>query len=297
MGRYDNLHLIQQLDPEKDCVRIYELTTCYDFPWDHTRALEVALYRTYCIPSISKLLDETGEFAHHAQKRYDDTAIIVAEMSAFGYDSERGRTAQRRMNRIHKQYAISNDDYLYVLSTFIYEPIRWNARFGWRPMCEKEKLAAYYCWREIGRRMNIKDIPPTFEAFEQFKNDYEREHFRYAESNRHIGEATRDLFLSWFPLPVFMRELLKPAIYALLDDAMLDAFGFPHPPNWLRATLAATLKTRAFALRFFPPRKRPFLYVRDVKHRSYPNGYTIAQVGPASMLAMLNGTADHQQQL
>ena len=37
----------------------------YEFSWDSVRALEIALYRTYCIPSISKLLDSTGEFYQH----------------------------------------------------------------------------------------------------------------------------------------------------------------------------------------------------------------------------------------
>ena len=96
MGRYDILHRIQQLDPEKDHVEIYGLTGCYEFPWDQIRSLEIALYRTYCVPSISALLDSTGEFAQRTQKRYDDTSLIVAEMSAFGYDSERGRAAQKR---------------------------------------------------------------------------------------------------------------------------------------------------------------------------------------------------------
>jgi hypothetical protein len=294
MGRYDNLKHIEQLDLEKDHVAIYELTSCYEFPWDITSALEVALYRTYCVPSISQLLQKTGEFTQHPQKRYDDTALIINEMAASGYDSEQGRAAQRRMNRIHKQYNISNDDYLYVLSVFIYEPVRWLERFGWRKMSEKEKLASYSCWCEIGRRMNIKDIPASYEAFEQFSVDYEREHFCYTESNRVIGEAMRDLFLSWFSVPHVLRNWLKPVIYALLDDAMLDAFGFPHPPRWLRQSLVTTLKMRAFALRFFPPRKKPFVYSRDLKHRSYPHGYTLADLGPYSMLPLLNGTQSSQ---
>ena len=36
------------------------------------------------------------------------------------------------MNRMHGRYAISNDDYLYVLSTFVLVPIRWNHAYGWR---------------------------------------------------------------------------------------------------------------------------------------------------------------------
>jgi hypothetical protein len=34
MNRYDNLRRIEQLDPEKEYVAIYELTACYEFPWD-----------------------------------------------------------------------------------------------------------------------------------------------------------------------------------------------------------------------------------------------------------------------
>jgi len=292
MGRYDILKRIQQLDPQRDHEEIYRLTGCYEFPWDQIRSLEIALYRTYCIPSVSALLDQTGEFAYRTQKRYDDTSLIVAEMSAFGYDSERGRAAQKRMNQMHKRFTISNDDFLYVLSTFIYEPIRWNARFGWRKMCEKERLAGYYFWREIGRRMNIKDIPATYEAFERFNVAYEREHFRYTESNQRVGEATRDLFLSWFGLPKSVSKLLRPAVYALLDNAMLDAFGFPHPSQFLRSLLTVTLKTRARALRFFPPRTQPYIYVEQAKHRAYPNGYTLEQLGPPHMLPTLNRNAD-----
>src|SRR5690348_3162594 len=187
MGRYDRLREIERLDPLRDHVKIYHLCTGYEFPWDTVRALEIALYRTYCVPSISALLDKTGEFRLRTQKRYDDTAIIVAEMAQWGYDSERGREAQRRMNRIHSQFNISNDDYLYVLSTFIYEPIRWIDKFGWRKLSEQERLAAYYYYREVGRRMNIKNIPPSYEEFEQFNRDYERDHFRYADTNRAIG--------------------------------------------------------------------------------------------------------------
>ena len=53
--------------------------------------------------------------------------------------------------------------------------------------------------------MNIKAIPESYEEFEQYNIAYERDHFRYADTNRRVAEATRDLFLSWFPLPGFMR--------------------------------------------------------------------------------------------
>jgi len=287
MGRYDILHRIEQLDPLQDHAQIYHLIVCYEFPWDFIRASELALYRTFCVPGISALLDKTSEFAHRAQKRYDDTALLLAEMSAYGYDSERGRASQRRMNRIHKRFDIPNEDFLYVLSTFIYEPIRWNASFGWRKLTERERLAIFYFWIEIGRRMNIKAIPESYQEFEQYNIAYEQKHFRYAETNRRVAEATRDLFLSWIPLPGFLRSSLKPAIYALLDNAVLDSFGFPHPPKVLRQLLMTALKVRAYALRLFPPRKKPFLYVEQ-RQRSYPGGYALTDIGPPPMLTLLN---------
>ncbi len=69
MSRFARLREIEALDPERDCQRIMHLSFGYEFPWDSTRALEVALYRAYCVPSISKLLDRTGECYQHTQRR------------------------------------------------------------------------------------------------------------------------------------------------------------------------------------------------------------------------------------
>ncbi|MBD2358796.1 DUF2236 domain-containing protein [Tolypothrix sp. FACHB-123] len=275
--RYKNLHLIQTLDPLRDHCQIYNLMIGYEFPWEMTRALEVALMRTYCIPSISKLLDKTGEFYRRPQKRYDDTGIIVGEIGKWGYDSDRGKAAMQRMNAIHGRFKIDNADFLYVLSTFIYVPIYWNESFGWRLMCEQEKLAAFYFWREVGKRMDIQNIPETYEEFAQYHHDYEKANFRYSPTNKLIGEATRDLFLSWFP--GWMSFTLKPLVYALLDETMLDAFGFEYPTPFLRSLLANLLKIRARLLRLFPPRNQPYFFI-DHPIRSYPNGYDIANIGP-----------------
>ena len=120
MSKWSILKQIRKLDPRIDNQRIVFLNTCYEFPFDTTRSLEFALFRTYCVPSISKLLDQTGELTARPQKRYDDTDIIISELLEWGYDSDRGKAALRRMNQIHGRFQISNDDFLYVLSTFIF---------------------------------------------------------------------------------------------------------------------------------------------------------------------------------
>src|SRR5262249_8572361 len=110
------LEQIQDLDAEKDHQRIVFLSCRYDFPFDTTRSLEFALFRTFSVPSISELLDRTGEFQERAQRRYDDTDIIVSELMEHGYDSDRGKRALRRMNQLHGRFQIANSDFLYVLS-------------------------------------------------------------------------------------------------------------------------------------------------------------------------------------
>jgi hypothetical protein len=292
MGRYDRLRQIERLDPKRDHVEIYHLMCGYEFPWDMTRALEVALYRTYCVPSISALLDKTGEFYKRTQKRYDDTALIVSEMSKWGYDAERGREALRRINRAHSRFNISNDDYLYVLSTFIYEPVRWMDRFGWRKMAEHERLASYYFWYEVGKRMGIREIPESYEKFQQFACDYERDNFRFAETNQRIGAATRDLFASW--MPRIFAPLVRWGIYALLDDAMLASFGFPRPFGFMRQLVSGALKLRGRIVCILPARKTSNFFT-DRRNRTYPRGYEIAELGPPNVDHSYQQSSQHDR--
>jgi hypothetical protein len=271
------LDQIRQLDPERDHQRIVFLTTRCDFPFDTTRALEFALFRTFCVPSISALLDRTGEFAHRAQRRYDDTDILVSELMEHGYDSDRGRAALRRMNQLHGRFEIANDDFLYVLSTFVYEPIRWIDRYGWRPLSDPERHAMFHFWRQVGRRMNIRAIPDRYEDFEAFNVAYERDHFRATETNHRVGTATREMFVSWFPRP--LAPVVRRCIHALLEERLREGFGFPRPSRFWQWLVPAGLRLRARLLRCWPRRRGPVLRTA-MKHRSHPDGYRIEDLGP-----------------
>ena len=145
-------------------------------------------------------------------------------------------------------------------------------------MVEQEKLAQYHYWRQVGQRMNIKDIPESFDTFEHYNIDYEREHFEYSEANRRIAIATRDLFLGWV-LPKPLYGLGEPFIYAMLDDPLLEAFGFPRPSTRLRQLVYGLLRARAKMLRLLPERRRPKLRTGPRKP-TYPEGYRIEDLGP-----------------
>lgn len=261
--------------PER-CQAIAYRLACFDFPWDVTRALELALFRTFASPSIAGMLHATGEFEARPQRRYDDTDLIVSMVIEHGFDSEIGGRVIARMNALHARFRISNEDFLFVLSTFVFEPLAWLDRFGWRKLTEEERLGWFGFWREVGGRMAIRNIPDDIGAFERFSRDYEARRFRRTEPGRAVASATRDMFARWFPRP--LAPLVSLSISGLLDARTRDAFGFA-PPGALGRLVGPAMAVRATALRLLPKRRRPRLRTA-MAHRSYPQGWQIETLGP-----------------
>jgi hypothetical protein len=268
---------IAQLDPETEFVEIYRIMGGYEFPWDMTQSLGLALYRTYAVPSIGELLAATGEFQHRTHKRYADTGLILDAILEHGFGSSTGRSAIRRMNQMHGAHGISNEDMRYVLSTFVVIPMRWMDRFGWRPMTEAERVAGANYYRELGRHMNIKDSPVTYQAFAALLDAYEREHFAYSPGGRAVSDATLSLLAGFYPRP--LRPALRRATLALLDAPLRDAFHYPDPGAVTRALTVAAFRARALVERRLPPRHRP-VHVRELREFAiYPEGYTVDELG------------------
>lgn len=277
--RYATLRQLRSLDPKSDHEKIHRISSDREFPWDYGRGLEVAIWRTCCVPSISSVLDGSGEFARHAQKRYDDTRILLGEMVRGGYDSERGRQALRQINQAHRRFTIDNDDMRYVLSTFIYEPIRWIDRWAWRRTTETERLAAFYFFVEVGRRMNIHDLPSDYDEFERFNRDFERASFRRVPSNHRVGTQIMDLYSSWYPRPV--GAVVRATLPCRLDDTARHALGMSTPPPWARALHVLGLRGHARAERLAPTVMARLMTRPTARtYPGYPHGYRISDIGP-----------------
>lgn len=275
---------IKSLDPKNDHSRIVHLMTGYEFPWDVVRALEVALMRTFCSPAVSHLLNRTGEFRKHGQKRYDDTALLVAEFMQNGYDGERGKRAIDHMNKVHGFYHIANEDFLFVLSTFIFLPIQWIDAFGWRKTTENEQQALFYFFREVGVRMNIQQIPDTLKGLEKFVQDYEQKNFVFADTNQAVGNATINIVKGW--MPFFAKPLVLPVMKCLLDDSMLRALGYSSSSVILKPIVRGAMRMRALSLRKITFKKYPS-FVTTEYNRTYPKGYQIEQLGPENLVKKL----------
>ena len=275
--RYANLRRIDQLDPAVDFDELIGLTAYHEFPWEYVQGTSIAFMRDYGVPSISDLLDRTGRFEHEGQKRYDDTVLIGQEAVAHGIDSPQGHAAVRHLNGIHGHYGIPNHEFRYVLATTLVGPKRFIDRYGFRPLHPHEVEAMARVTTRFGELMGIKDLPASYADYERLLDDYEAERFATDPANTRVAEASIRIVTSWYPRPV--RPLVRRVTIAMLDEPLRVALGLPRQPAWLSRSVDLALRLRARVLRFLPPRAADDPYRHDA-HRTYPFGYSLADLGP-----------------
>jgi hypothetical protein len=265
------------LDPEADYVEIVRNLATHEFPWDTIQALSFALFRTYAVPGIGRLLDQTGAFAGDVQKRYDDTALLLEPPGVLGFDHPDSRTAIRRINQMHRSHDIPNDQMRYVLSTFVVVPKRWNDAYGKRRLTRNEIDATVNYYRTLGKHLAITDIPETYEQFEELMDSYEAEHFAFDPGGRRVADVTLALVTTFYPRP--LARAVELFSRALMDEPLLRAFGYDVPHALVVRASRATLRARGRLLRFAPARRKPKT-VHDFSFvRSYPDGFDLAQLG------------------
>lgn len=263
------------LDPRTDFEVIGRHAAAIEFPWDTRRAYELALLKTFAVPSSSRLLAATGEFTERTAKRHDDTVAIVAALGLHGLDSPQGRRALRIMNQAHAAYRIPAEEYRYTLARFVLEPIDWNHRYGWRLLADDEMQAGFHFWMEVGRRMAIPGLPATLADLKRESEAFERTHVHFDPANRRLLDAV--LQSRTEPWGAAGRLAAKTAVAALLDDRYRTAFGLNPPPKPVHLALRASLKAKAAVVVRLPRRRTP---VPLPRLKTYPEGIDWERVGP-----------------
>ena len=286
-GRYANVRRIRSLDPEVDHDEILRITARLEFPWDYSQGTGIAFLRDYGIPSIAGLLDRTREFADHGVKRYDDTILIGDEATLDGIDSPRSHAALRRLNRIHGHYDIAADDFAYVLATTIVGPVRWIQAYGWRPLDPHELAAIAKVTTRFGELMGLKDLPTTYDGYLALLLAHEQRHFAHTPAATRLAESSIAIAREIAPPP--LRPLLRRVTIALMDEPLRTALGLPRQPRWLVAAVHVGLRLRAGLLRLAPPRRTAHVH----RPTTYPQGHRLEDLGPLSMLDLLNGKKSH----
>ena len=251
--RYARRDQILGMDPDAQAEEITRLFSCYEFPWDVTQALSFALFRTYAVPSIGRILALTGELTGRTQKRHDDTVLILDAVLVHGLGSSEGRAAVRRMNQMHRAYDISDDDMRYVLSTFVVTPVRWIQEFGWRPLTRVEIDAQTTYYRNLGRHMGITQIPATYEEFAALLDAHEAEHFRHDAGGRAVADATIALFRTFPPNSLLPAALVRLFVVSMMGPDLCRALGYARPPRAVVTGCRSLVRLRGSVVRRLPP--------------------------------------------
>ncbi|KAF2637956.1 hypothetical protein P280DRAFT_456668 [Massarina eburnea CBS 473.64] len=249
----------------EDAFEIVRYVMSLEFPFTGTKALEFALFRTYGIPTISKLLAQTQQLStpQYAARRYADTGILIGEFLAQSPTSERANAALARLNFLHGRYQkagkISNDDLLYTLALFVLEVERWIRLYEWRSLTPMEICAFGTHWKSIGDAMGIQydDLahgPSSFTSGYEFFQDiqswaqtYEEKHMVPDPYNRQLANETVRILTANVPNALMPQaeKLVVSLMYPRLRAAMLyDA----PAPIYTHLTEFA-LNARKFVLR------------------------------------------------
>lgn len=198
-----------------------------------------ALFKTYSIPSISKLLVATGRLSNPetTSKRIKNISIIITKVVLNKPGSEKAVKGIARMNYLHGRYIkagkISNDDMLYTLSLFALEPIRWTAKFGWRSITDFERCAIGVYWKDLGEALGIhyhalssatsgwRDGLHWLKELEAWRLAYEARKVVPAKSNATFARSTLDIALS--NVPTILKPYAFKKVCSLLDTRFQTA--------------------------------------------------------------------------
>ena len=264
-----------------------------EFPFTFEKALQFALFRTYGIPSISKLLVYTSQFSsvETACKRFADTVVLTSEFVGNAPASERTLEAISRMNYIHGVYQragkITNEDMLYTLSLFAGEPVKWIERYEWRKLESVEKCAIGTYWKSIGDAMGIsygklpsadkgwKDGLQWLEEVVEWGEKYEDMYMVPNESNKTTADQTTKILL--WGVPNALKQHGKHIVCALMDDKLRKAMIYDKPPQIYFDLVEFVFTLRKIFLRYLALPRPYFMRVQNVTEKPSKEGRYFVQ--------------------
>jgi len=182
-------------------------------------------------------------------KRYADTTVLVGEFLVNDIDSERACIALNRMNWIHSRYGnkIQMDQMVYTLCLLTCEALQWIDQYDWRKTVALEKHASWVFWNEVGRRMGLENVPPSFEACAAFIEDFETRNMAPSKDNALIAEGIFSLYAS--TIPAVLTPMVRIVLTAFMDNRLIDAFKLSTPRPFIASSHVKSCLCFALAVR------------------------------------------------
>jgi ER-bound oxygenase mpaB/B'/Rubber oxygenase, catalytic domain len=230
---------------------------------------------TFAAPRISRILGSTGELEHRAAKRVVDMSLLTSAVLEHGLGAELGRDAARRVNHMHRQYDIHEDDFLVVGSDAVVIGIALAENYGWRAVTDKEREAVRRFHSQLGQAFGShRPLPGTLKEVRQFWSDYMDRELQFEPQNRRLARAVLNYYITMFPKG--LRTIFRVVLMADVDPRIARACGMPvanMPTRWI-ATRVMKLLGRQDPV---PDGGKDGL--AELAKTVYPNGWEVNELG------------------
>ncbi|KAE8408632.1 hypothetical protein BDV37DRAFT_278641 [Aspergillus pseudonomiae] len=258
-----------------------------EFPFMFFQALQFALFKTYGIPTISKLLASTRQSSNpeNALKRYADTGALLQEFMGNPPSSRRAYEAIARTRWIHSGYRakgkILESDMLYTLGLFAIEPIRFIEKYEWRRLSDLEKCAIGTFWKSLGDGLGIsygalpskdkwRDGLHWLEELSNWSSNYEIQHMRPHIKNREVADQATAIIL--YTLPQFAHSVAVKLTSFLMDVRLRKAMLYEPPSAAYTRIFDFLLSVRQFTIRHLLLPRPYFLRCTNYTEHTDTNG-------------------------
>jgi len=259
---------------------LYQRTMLWEFPDDALLGFQLAFYRPFAVPRMAQILTGTGRFVEATEKRSYDTGLIMYEILHAGLDAPVARQMVALMNRMHRRFAIEQEDFTYILNAFIVVPVRHIDRVGWRPLLDVEREASWRFYQRLGELMGIRTIPGSYQEAEAMFDAYEQRMVARSPQGLELGVAVLSVLRRRLPVP--LRPIAGRVNAALIGDPLVSAaIGLP-PAGAAGALMTAVARANAIRTRRRPAPSQPWFTPGQPAGRIYPRGYHLAELGDGS---------------
>ncbi|KAI2733497.1 hypothetical protein CBS147332_512 [Penicillium roqueforti] len=251
---------------DEEAFQIQKQVAQLEFPFIFIKSLQFALFRTYGIPSISRLLAKTTQFSNPdtSLKRYTDTSLLVQEWVGNNPTSMRACLGLARTRYLHSGYRASgkilDDDMLFTLALFALQPIRFIDRYEWRKLSDLERCAIGTFWKSAGDALDIsyeklpsgkvgfQDGIQWLEELTAWADEYEVRCMVPDIKNRETADQTTAVLL--YMLPKVFHPAGLQAVSFMMDDRLRKAMFYEPPSAFCTALLSTIFTARRLFLRY-----------------------------------------------
>lgn len=273
--------------------QIYSSLFDCEFPFMFMKGIQLALFRTYAIPSISSLLVRTTLLSNSATipKRYTDTEALFIEFTLREWGSTSWLRGMARTKAIHAGYRkagkVTDADMLYTIAALATQPPALITQWEWRDLTDTERCAIGVLYRGITEALDVPweeylrpftSPPPSldetkpkplqltsgldfYHALLSWQSSYEGIYMRPHPANHTLAVAAIDLLLLVAPTAA-LKSLGKAVLTTLMDQPLRNAMSLPAPNQVICALVSAALNTRAFILRHITLPRPYFLRIQ-----------------------------------